>query len=75
MKQEKNGNTIKLWLSDKDTYDWAHKPGATWPCSILSGKQLFAEFLNGDLVLYVGPADVSSGEFNAITKDFLGAGK
>jgi len=68
----------KLWLSARDTYDWAHRPGASWPCSELSGRPMFAEFdLSGDLV------DVSTGsmgtadplcpadEFNAITSDFL----
>ena len=35
--------TIKLWLSVNDTYDWAHKPGAAWPCSKLSGKRVYIE--------------------------------
>ena len=25
-----------LWLSARDTYDWAHRVGHTWPCSTLS---------------------------------------
>ena len=33
-----------VWLSARDTYDWAHKPGASWPCSTLSDKRLVAVF-------------------------------
>ena len=67
----------KLWLSAHDTYQWAHKAGAAWPCSFLADKPLFAEFdSNSDLVdLAVnygrGNQDCPSDEFNAITSDFL----
>ena len=68
---------VKLWLSANDTYNWAHKPGAAWPCSQLSGRRLFAEFeANGDLVdMQIdggrGEQDCDANEFNAITSDFL----
>ena len=65
---------IKLWLSANDTYEWAHRAGAWWPCSDLSGKRLFAEFdSNGlvDLAVNGRDAQVTSEEFNAITSDFL----
>lgn len=75
MKIEKQDNTIKLWLSAEDTYRWANKPGATWPCSVLSGKTLFAKFSNGDLVDHTidskDGVDVPGDEFDAITSDFL----
>lgn len=77
MKIEKQGKTIKLWLSAKDTYQWANKPGGAWPCSYLAGKRLFAEFYDGDLVDYTVNSKcdkipgVSADEFNAITSDFI----
>ena len=68
---------VKLWLSANDTYQWAHKAGASWPCSFLADKPLFAEFDNtGDLVDLAinhgrGNQDCPSNEFTAITDDFL----
>jgi len=66
----------KLWISANETYLWAHKTGASWPCSQLSGKRLFAEFdRNGDLVDMAingrSGVDIPADEFNAITTDFL----
>ncbi len=68
---------VKLWLSARDTYDWAHRSGNSWPCSQLSGRRLFAAFApNEDLVeLSIdggrGNQDCDATEFNAITDDFL----
>lgn len=66
---------VKLWLSASDTYEWAHRPGASWPCSTLSGKRLFAEFdSRGDLVdmaINGRSTDCDANEFNAITSDYL----
>ena len=77
MKIINSGNTIKLWLSANDTYDWANRPGASWPCSFLAGKKLFAEFDNGDLVDFAvngkDGVDVDCNEFTAITDDFIEA--
>jgi hypothetical protein len=66
----------KIWLSANDTYNWAHKPGSSWPCSKLSGHRVFAEFAsNGDLfdIAIDGKygKDCPSSEFNAIMDDFL----
>ena len=76
MRYLKIGKTEKLWLSVRDTYDWAHRDGAMWPCSYLSGKPLFAEFNNGDLVdiaISYGryTENCPGDEFTAITDDFL----
>ena len=79
MKIERQGNTVKLWLSADDTYRWARRPGAAWPCSFLAGKRLFAEFADGDLVDFAVNGKSSSAtaralpadEFNAITSDFI----
>jgi hypothetical protein len=67
----------RLWLSSRDTWDWAHKPGAFWPCSQLADRRVFAEFEpNGDLVDLAidggrGEQDIDSTEFNAMCSDFL----
>lgn len=66
---------FKIWLSARDTYNWAHRPGATWPCSFLSDRQVFAEFdLAGDLVdLQIdggrGDQDCPADEFTACIDD------
>lgn len=65
---------IKLWLSARDTYEWAHKPDASWPCSTLSNKRVFAEFdRNGlcDLGINGHSRNCDVHELNAITSDFL----
>jgi len=79
MRIERSQYGVNLWLSARDTYEWAHKPGAWWPCSQLCGRRLFAAFEpNGDLVdvsIDGGRVkqDVDGNEFNAITTDFLNA--
>lgn len=64
-----------LWLSAKDTYNWAHRPHNKWPCSVLSGHRLYAEFdKTGDLIDMTIDGrikDCPADEFNAITSDFL----
>ena len=73
MKTQVNGLTTKIWLSANDTYNWAHKIGASWPCSTLSNRQVFAEFDGGDLIDIAidGKSDdnVDACEFNAIITD------
>ncbi len=72
---------VVLWLSARDTADWAHgvrdwEGKGVWHCSALSGKRLCAIF---DAQGLVGMTingrhdfpDVSASEFNAITSDFL----
>ncbi len=73
MRMKNDGSTTKIWLSAEDTYKWAHRVGASWPCSTLSGKRLFAEFDDGDLVDLTinGKAnqDCDASEFNAMIAD------
>ena len=74
MRLKKTEQNIKLWLSTNDTYNWANKPGARWPCSTLSGHRLFAEFDGGDLVdmaIDGRSKECPADEFNAITTDFI----
>lgn len=65
-----------LKLSTNDTYAWAHKAGAAWPCSTLSGHRLWAAFdTKGNLVDFAvdgsSEFDMDVNEFNAITSDYL----
>jgi len=74
IKKSDNGNT-QLWLSANDTYNWANKPDGKWPCSVLSGRRLYAEFdKSGDLVDMIIDGqrpDCPADEFDAITSDFM----
>lgn len=61
---------VKLWLSARDTYQWAQ----VWPCSALKDKAIFAEFdRNGlcDLAINGRSTDCDVHELNACTSDFL----
>ena len=66
-----------LWISARETWDWAHKPRGLWPYSEIAGHRLFVAFTSkGDLVdvaIDGSNADVSVFELNAITSDFLRA--
>ena len=51
MRVQSNEWGTKIKASENDTYAWAHRAGAAWPCSDLSGHRVFAELdLRGDLV-------------------------
>ena len=69
----KKGDCV-IWLSANDTYDWAHKPGESWPCSTLSGRRLCATIQGDDLVdLTVNGKyadDIDGYELDAILADF-----
>lgn len=71
IKEFMNGRAI--WLSAKDTYDWAHKEGGYWPCSKLSGKRIKVELANnGDLINFEingRPGDCDNTELQAILAD------
>ena len=75
MRIRKSDNGVQLWLSAIDTYDWANKSGASWPCLELSGHRLYAEFdKDGNLTDYTIDGrfkNCSACEFNAITSDFM----
>jgi len=70
---------IKLIATGSDTANWARKPGAFWPCSVLATHNLIAEFAGkGDLVALEidggrDDVDVPANEFNAFTSDCLRA--
>lgn len=71
-----HGDSVALWVSANETYEWAHRSGSAWPCSVLSGSRFFAAFdTNGlcDLTVDGRDAhDVPSDELSAIVADLLG---
>ena len=75
-KYHANGELAVLSMSANDTYAWANKPGACWPCSTLAGRRFVAEFDSyGDLIDFAinggrGNQDCDAAELNAITDDF-----
>lgn len=78
MKVNISPSGVVLWLSARDTQDWANRPGARWPCSTLAGRRLRAEFDENGLVdLTVNGhtpgerSQIDGVELNAITSDFL----
>lgn len=80
MRIQKHENGYAMWLSARDTYDWAHKPGATWPCSTLSNKRCLVvvdtnglcDFtVNGRDVYERDASDIDGTELDAIVSDHL----
>jgi len=77
MRIKEHNGSLKVWLSANDTYLWATRPGASWPCSELRGRRVFAEFdATGDLIDLAidggrGEQDCSSDEFNACLTDHI----
>ena len=75
--KETAAGALKVWLSARDTEQWATRPGAAWPCSELRGGSVFAEFdRQGDLVDLAinggrGEQDCSADEFNACLTDHI----
>ena len=63
-----------MWLSARDTYDWAHKPGAAWPGSTLANKRVVVSVdSNGlyDLTIDGREGDCDGNELSAIVADHL----
>ena len=75
MRIEESITGYSIWLSARDTYNWANKAGARWPCSELCGNRFMAcvdanglcDFtLNG-----AGDIDVNGTELAACITDHL----
>ena len=67
---------FKLWASADDTYSWAHRAGAAWPCSTLSGRRVFAEFDDNGVLDFAinggrGEQDADGHEFAAMVSDMM----
>ena len=75
MRKQGKTSDCKVWLSASDTYEWAHRPGKSWPCSTLSGHRIMAEIAGDDLVdltidgKFPGD-DIDGNELDAILADF-----
>ncbi len=41
MSPDQRGYVLKL--SARETYDWAHRPDCSWPCSTLSDRRVVVE--------------------------------
>lgn len=76
MRVQTNGENVTVWLSADDTYQWAHKAGAVWPGSTLSGHRVRAEYMHGDLVDFAldgRDGDCDGSELDAIICDLVPA--
>ena len=76
MRTSITSTNVQVWLSARDTYDWAHRSGARWLGSELSGRRVFAEFDSNGLCGLAfdggrGDQDCDSNEFSACVADHL----
>ena len=75
MRIKEHTGGYNLWLNKNDTYRWAHKTGASWPCSLLSGKSLFVAVDSNGLCDYSVNGkeypDLSGDELTACVTDHL----
>lgn len=73
IRRSQYGTTV--WASAHDTYQWAHKAGAAWPCSTLSDNRIMVTLdASGDVVDFTlngRDGDVDSHELNAFLADVL----
>ena len=69
---DKQGYT--MWLSARDTDNWAHQPDTSWPCSQCAGHRLRVEVdSNGlcDFTIDGRFGDMDGTELDAIVADYL----
>lgn len=74
MRIKRYDQTVKIWASARDTYNWAHRIHESWPCSELSGNRVFIELDKGDLVDFAingKYGDIDATELNAFINDIL----
>ena len=79
MRKQGNKGDCVIWLSARDTSDWASRPGESWPCSTLAGHRLCATVQGDDLVdLTIDgryDLDCDGHELDAILADFGARGE
>jgi hypothetical protein len=76
MRIKTGGRTIVVQATRQETYDWANRPGKSWPCSSLASHSLYVMFEDGNLVEFScdgGKYDrfVDMREFNAFIEDAM----
>ena len=70
MRIQELDNGYKMSLSARDTYAWAHKPGASWPCSTVEDGPLWHE-VDSNGLCDINDADLDETELAAIVADHL----
>jgi hypothetical protein len=69
----RNNSGYSMSLGRSETYRWAHKPRAAWPCSELADRSVYVE-VDSNGLCDVRPSDISGGaELEAIIADHLPA--
>lgn len=70
-----HADSVVLWASARDTYNWAHRSGELWPCSTLSDNRVVVTFDTTGLVdLAVNgrdAGDIDSHELSALCADLI----
>lgn len=76
--RDNTGNVVgyTLWISANDTYNWAHRPGAAWPCSTLSDRRACVVVDSNGLVDLTingrtAPDSIDGNELDAIVSDHI----
>jgi hypothetical protein len=62
-----------MWLSARDTYNWAHKPQRAWPCSAVSNRAIVVSVDDNGIYDISGVKEVIGDELEAIVGDHLPA--
>lgn len=66
---------VAIAADNRQVYNWAHRPGACWPCSTLDDiDAIRVEFDSHgllDLITPSGSGDIPADELNAWTSDVL----
>lgn len=77
IKPDTDNKGYQLWLSANDTYNWAHRPNKSWPCSTLSNHRCYIAVDSNGLVdltvdgQYPVKIDIDGNELSAIVSDHL----
>jgi hypothetical protein len=71
----KTAEGYTMQLSARDTYDWAHRSGAAWPCSTLSDHRVMVCVDSNGLCDFTldgrTDGDVDGNELDACVSDHL----
>lgn len=51
MKIKKEGNIKRVWISSSETWRWANRINAKWPCSTLADKRIYMELDKHDNIV------------------------
>jgi len=74
MKLQTFNSGFNVWISARETDNWAHRPGSSWPCSQLAGRRLWVQFdRNGlcDMAIDGRFRDCDATELSACVADHL----